>query len=376
MKPSVLIIPELFPTDLAPGNGIFMNDQMKALTGFADVCVFNTNPWYRGIYEQSHHARYYDFHLFSRKWAAPLNLLAYAWWERKSIALALKTPRPDVIHLHGAALRGGIAAALAKHWQVPLVIAEHTGPWSAIASRKMLFRQAKKAMETACMVLPVSEHLKNEILHSGINPKRIKVTGNPVDTEFFGLRAGDLVSPRNILFAGRLDEFKGGLRTLKAFHSLVERLPGWKLTIAGDGAEADAILNYIYANNLQERVDFHRDFFSRMLLRDFFHGASMLVFPSMFESFGLVGAEALATGLPVVITNRTGPRDYFSAECGVCVDPGSIDEIAEGMMQVSRSIHEYRPANLRSRIVDHFGIKQYAGTLAGVYESLRREGFS
>jgi glycosyltransferase involved in cell wall biosynthesis len=370
VKSKVLLIPELFPTDLASGSGVFMSDQLKALTRFADVTVYNTNPWYRGIYQQSHSARYFDFHLYSRKWNPPFNLLAYAWWERKSIELALKLPRPDIIHLHGAALRGGIATALADHWSVPIVITEHTGPWSAIASRKMVFRRAKSVMEKADILLPVSNHLKNEILQSGIQAKRVQVTGNPVDTELFSLRTNNLTAHRNMLFVGRLDEFKGGMRTLKAFHSICDKLPEWTLTIAGEGVEAEVILEFIYRHNLQDRVDFHRGFVSREDLPGFFHRASLLVFPSIFESFGLVGAEAMATGLPVVITNRTGPVDYFGEGCGIQIIPESEKSIADGMMQVVKNIDQYNPAFIRAQISERFSIDKYANTLDGVYRSI------
>ncbi len=370
MKPSVLIIPENYPTDLQPNGGVFMDDQVSALSQVSDIAVFNTNPWYRGLYRQSGNARYYDFHLFSRKWVAPFNLMAYAWWERQSIRMAKQLPRPDMIHLHGAALRGNMALTLARHWKIPLVLTEHTGPWSAISARKMVFKKAKAAMESADIVLPVSQHLSNEILESGITPVKIQVIGNPVDTDFFKLRNARLPDAKSMLFLGRLDVFKGAMRTLKAFHSVHDQLSGWSLTIAGEGEEATEIQTYIEMNHLEAVVNFEEGFFSRETMRDFFYRASFLVFPSAFESFGLVGAEAMATGLPVLITDRTGPKDYFAKGCGLQTDPMDVDAIARGMVKMASEIDAFDPDFIRKHISEKFGFAAHAESMRMIYSGL------
>jgi hypothetical protein len=48
----ILLIPENFPTDENPVAGIFMKDYVKALQEFSEVTIFNSSPWYRGVYEE------------------------------------------------------------------------------------------------------------------------------------------------------------------------------------------------------------------------------------------------------------------------------------------------------------------------------------
>jgi glycosyltransferase involved in cell wall biosynthesis len=361
---NILLIPENYPTDLQPNGAVFMEDQVKVLREMSSLTMFNTNPWYRGAYRQIEGVRYFDFHVFEKKWVAPFNMLAYVWWERQSIRLGKKLPKPDIIHLHGASLRGRIATALANHWNVPLVITEHTGPWSAVSARPMVFSQAKKSMESATCICPVSHHLKEEILKSGIHPKQIQVLGNPVDTAFFALREKPLNEKRTILFLGRLDPFKGAMRTLRAFHKAMPDLPGWSLTIAGEGTEADEIKRYIAEHQLQDRASFSEGFFTRAEMRSFFYDASFLVFPSEFESFGLVGAEAMSTGLPLLVTDRTGPVDYFAEGCGIPVDPGDVDAIATGMQAMVSQLSLFDSSLIRRQIEDNFGYRAFAKKLS------------
>jgi glycosyltransferase involved in cell wall biosynthesis len=365
----VLVIPESFPTEEQPVAGIFMKDQLKALKIFADVTVFNSNPWYRGVYEQVEDVRFFDFHLFSKKTPTILKPVAYKWWERQSLAMAKKIPKPDIIHLHGATLRGGWALKLARYWKVPLVVSEHTGPWSSIAQRKRLFKRAKRVMETADAVLPVSHHLQKEILESGISPRKFKVLGNPVDTELFSLRPLSLASSKTILFIGRLDEFKGALRTLKAFHRVADRLPGYHLKIVGSGEEEKAIRAYIDQHKLQGRVQCENKGLNREEMRDEFHRAAFLVFPSLFESFGLVGAEAMATGLPVVISNRTGPVDYSTELNSITVNPDSTEDIGRGITRMVDELNGFDPEKIRGCIQKMFGYRAYGEGLERCYKS-------
>ncbi len=363
-KLNILLIPENFPTDENPVAGIFMKDYIKAMKGFAEVTVFNSNPWYRGQYEEVTGARCFDLHLFAKKWKFPFNIAAYTYWERQSLNFAKKLPKPDLIHLHGTAQRGKWVAELAAHWNVPFVITEHTGPWSAISARPAILKRVKGIMEKADLVMPVSTHLEKEILESGIKPKRTVVLGNPVDTDFFALRKNPLTATKRILFLGRLDPFKGGLRTLKAFDQIKYDFPDYRLTIAGDGIEAKEINDFVEENQLHDRVEFLQKQLSREEMRDLFHESTFLVFPSEFESFGLVAAEAMATGLSVVITNRTGPADYSASVNSVQIEPSQIEK---GLREMIDKIEGFNLEEVRSSIKEKFGISAFATKLKEAY---------
>lgn len=370
MKIKVLIIPESFPTDENPVAGIFIKDQIKALQPHCEISVFNSNPWYRGQYEEVEGVRFYDFHLFANRLPTITKPLGYAWWEAQSFRLAKKIPKPDIIHLHGAAMRGKWVEKLAAYWDIPFVVTEHTGPWSAIADRPRIFARAKRILEKAAVVLPVSNHLKQEIIDSGVKAKRWEVFGNPVDTEFFSLRKTSLTAARNILFLGRLDDFKGGLRTLKAFYNVADKIPGFRLTIAGTGEESEVITKYIADNDLSNRVQFLNQSFSREEMKALFHQASFLVFPSLFESFGLVAAEAMATGLPVIITNRTGSRDFTNPQVGIPVNPESIEEIGDAMVRMVGEIDTFSSVEIREFLERKYGFGKYSQHVQECYDQV------
>jgi D-inositol-3-phosphate glycosyltransferase len=120
----------------------------------------------------------------------------------------------------------------------------------------------------------------------------------------------------NILFVGRIEPIKG-------LHVLVDSLRYLKrdirLTVIGGQSKDDPSLENIksYAAGLQ--VDFvgqvkHRE------LGKYYHRAGMLVVPSYYESFGLVGLEAMASARPVVGFMHTGLRETVGNDAGILVN--------------------------------------------------------
>ena len=77
----------------------------------------------------------------------------------------------------------------------------------------------------------------------------------------------------------------------------------------------------------------HIDHVDNSRLPDLYTAAEALVFPSLWESFGLPVIEAMACGTPVV-TSRTSCLPEIAGGAAVCVDPRSVQAIAEGIAQV------------------------------------------
>lgn len=271
----------------------------------------------------------------------------------------------DIIHAHGPAIQANLAVKLGKKIGKPVVVTVHTGPFSQISSSKPKLRVAKKALEAADVVTCVSDHLKSEIVKSGIQPKRMEVLGNPVDTDLF--RPSGNARPKNMLFVSRLDEFKGGMRTLVAFQKA--DLQEWTLTIGGDGEEYDAIQTFIKNNELKERVKMLGRM-NKVEVAEAMKNAAFLIFPSLHESFGLVAAEALACGIPVIGTDRTAPREYLNANNSIIIDPMDVEEITKAMKTMVIGHEEFRPEVIRASVEERFGFKTFGSKLNELYGSL------
>lgn len=367
---NLLVIPDLFPKDKEDVQGIFVLDYLKSVESFCNINVLVVRlVGKKGLnIERRDNITIYRYALSDKKVSPLLKPFYYIFWFLRGYQIGQEIKNHSIIHAHGTILSGTLAYLLSKKWKVPFIITEHQGPFSMISHSFWKRTWAKYIMQKSNSVLCVSEHLKNEILNSHIHPKSIQVTYNPVDTDLFQLKTKP--ESKNILFVGRLDEFKGALRSLKAFDKISEKFPKHTFTIVGDGQELSAIKTYIQEHkHLQHRV-FLKGQLSKTEIALEMQKADCLVFPSRHESFGLVISEALSCGLPVIVGNKTAPKEFVNDSCGVLVPADDVDAIAKAMEHLVNNRSFYFPDAIRNHMINRFGFENFGNRLKHIYQGL------
>lgn len=151
---------------------------------------------------------------------------------------------------------------------------------------------------------------------------RIRICPNAVQTRAH-VSGAERVLPdgRPIVLgvAGRLEPIKGIALAIHAVARLASRGVDTRLLVAGDGPERDALIDLVAALALQDRVTF-LGFVDDM--STFYSGIDLFLCPSIREPFGLVSAEAMAYGLPVLCTQVDGLPEVVEHEVsGLCLPP-------------------------------------------------------
>jgi glycosyltransferase involved in cell wall biosynthesis len=140
-----------------------------------------------------------------------------------------------------------------------------------------------------------------------------------------------------VLYIGRLDEKQKGIDVLlDAFAILIRRVPGATLRIAGRGpddawlrARADSLGIARAVRFLGAVADTERD--------DLLAGAACQVVPSRFEGFGIAAAEALAAGVPLIVSDDPALVEIVQAPApgaGVVVSRGDARALAGAMLSL------------------------------------------
>lgn len=179
-----------------------------------------------------------------------------------------------------------------------------------------------------------------------------------------GLRSA--CEPAYFMFVGDMRPYKNVERVLRAFSDMTEK--NVQFVVVGDAhrGQAHSLEDWVNRLGLQERVRF-TGFISDEEVAEFYRSALALVFPSLWEGFGLPPLEAMASGCPV-ITSNVASLPEVCGDAAEYVDPTSVDSIRGAMERIIRE-----PAlreDLRGRGLDRSKLFSWDRTAHEVWQVL------
>ena len=163
---------------------------------------------------------------------------------------------------------------------------------------------------------------------------------NAIDFERLSQDAASRQPEKLILSVGRLMAEKDYPTLIRAFAQVADEFPEWQLRIAGDGHLRPAIEAEIAHSGYADRITlpgYVRDIPAE------YRRAAIFAIPSLYESFGLVTAEALATGCPAVgFADCIGTAQLIENEVnGLLVEPGEdrVSALADALRRLMAEAH-------------------------------------
>lgn len=201
----------------------------------------------------------------------------------------------------------------------------------------------KKAVEKSDMIITVSNNTKKDIVDwFDISEDKIKVIYNGIDEKFKKIENKNKIKEfKNkhdinsdyILSLGNIKPHKNLKRLIKAFAKVQNHNNDIKLVITGKGEVLlDELREIIKKNDIENKVIF-TGFLEDEELPLIYNAAELLIYPSLYEGFGIPPLEAMACGTPVVTSNKSSLPEVVG-EAAILVDPYKIDDIADGILEV------------------------------------------
>jgi len=178
---------------------------------------------------------------------------------------------------------------------------------------------------------------------------------------------------QTVVYTGTLIKKKGIFQLLKAWNLVHKEMPEAELFVFGKGK---TIIANEFLNSQAASTVFFKGHVSRPQLFNELRSATLAVFPSYSETFGLMCVEAMSVGCPVIYTRRScGPEIVQDRENGSLVDPDNIDEIAASITELLRntSLQEKYKVNGRKTVVEKFNIVNSAKEHVSYYTEVVRE---
>jgi len=239
----------------------------------------------------------------------------------------------SIVHAHSPFVTGWLALREARRARVPLVFTYHTQleeyahyvPFEARATRALAARLTRGYANAADVVIVPTHAMERRLRELGVRA-RVAVVPSGIDVALFAagrrsdaLRARFGVAPNQkmVLTVGRLGREKNVERALEAFARLAD--PEARFAIVGDGPHRLALEAFARRLGVERRTFFAREL-PRAALPDAYASADAFVFASRSETQGLVLAEALASGTPVLAVDTPQTREVLGAAGRIVAD--------------------------------------------------------
>jgi glycosyltransferase involved in cell wall biosynthesis len=225
---------------------------------------------------------------------------------------------------------------------------------------RFIWRKAKR-------VVALSNGLRLTALRT--SPKQsIDVIPNGVETDLFKPFPSNSERDNKfrLITVSRLINRKGIDHILKALSELEDN--DITLLVVGTGSYESYLKKMCHKLGLDNVVTFY-GYCPREKLPELYNKADVFILPSLAESFGIVFAEAMACGLPVIGAKTGGIVDLVHSENGILVEPGNIKQIKEAILQMKQS-KELRMATgraNRTEVLEHYSWKNVALKYLSIY---------
>jgi glycosyltransferase involved in cell wall biosynthesis len=378
----LVISSEPLVTKKHPLGGIFQYEQSKALakaghnvviisTGYLSIKDFFSGYPYEEYeeYENLEILRCYKYSFIPRRFISPLNLkkLEIQLFKKIVIKYFERSGLPDVVHAHNIIFAGIEAEWIKENYNVPFLITEHSSSFKRglISPNfdQLIISSLNKSDCLTCVSISFADVLKKRFNYN------FDVIYNLVDEIFL---SNSLLVKKKLPFifinAASLDKNKNHKFLIEVFASNFKDLPVI-LKIAGDGPLKYELINLSKRLFIENQIIFLGKL-SRISLCKEMLNANCFVLSSIYETFGVVLIEAMASGLPLIATKSGGPEDIINQNNGILIDQNSSDQLSNAMNYMYLNAHTYDPESLRKEAKDRFGHKSFVDKVTKIYQEI------
>lgn len=284
----------------------------------------------------------------------------------------LKEEKPDIVHINGIwTPQNWIFQKAAQKLKIKVIISPHgmLEPWimsnNSWKKKIGLFLYQKKAIRRATYIHATADMESANIKALGFK-NQICIIPNGIDLSDVKIKSQ--YGTKKMVFLSRIHPKKGIELLLEAWRNIYTE--DWILEIAGNGDE-------IYIESLiQSAKDLKNVYFVGAKYHEdkwkFIRSADVMVLPTHSENFGIVVAEALASGVPVITTQGTPWEDLEIYKCGWWIDLSlsNLEKTITKAMETSPYVLEQMGWQGRKLVMEKYEIKIVTNHIIDLYKKI------
>lgn len=362
----ILHISSWFPHEGDPQNGVFIRQHIDLLDSkHKSVLIVNTPISQKHLIKND-----YDVYNLNEK---------HGQWRkfRHSIkvinSIKKKHGAPIAIHLHVIQPLFLVALLAKTLLGGRLIVTEHwTGYRNGNFSQMHWLRQmmSRITANSAFKVLAVSESLKQDLVLNGVGfDGKIKVVPNPIilNPSKNSIELISTTETINMLSVADFNEVnKNYLGILSAFETIADQLPKLHWHIIGDGPDFEDFQQRLNQSEFSNRVHLHGRK-SQAEVHSCFSQFQFLVNFSRHETFAMVPAEAIKSGIPAIATSCGGPEHYVNSENGILIESENEQQLIDAITHLYTHHTTYTPQIVSNSLPLEFSKDYFIDTISKIY---------
>lgn len=296
----------------------------------------------------------------------------------------------DIVHIHLPTIMSTPARWIASYYDVPIFLTYHTnlelyirhyvpGVPKNVAQSLTRFYTARETQNGEKIFVP-SPDMK-ELLGSYDLKPPIEVLPTGINLDTYNSRSEEIRSLREqfgigkeekiLLYVGRVGSEKNVGFLLDAFKKISRQFSPVHFVIVGGGRGLGKVLARVSKMNSSRTIHFTGYVEDDDILARYYQEADLFLFASLTETQGLVIAEALAAGTPVVAVDAPGVRDVLNLGKGGYLVPEEINPFGEKVLALLENEELLdRKAREAREVAEKFSVETMAGKLLESYEEV------
>lgn len=376
------VISHLFPTKKRPGFGVFVRDELDFLSKDVDIRLIA--PLHNQFFLEPGAK---EVSQFAYPVIRPFVLAFPRYFMQKyypdSMAFTLRLNRKfldgiQIMHAHNA-FPEGVAAVKVFGGRIPVAVTVHGSDVNVFAMKKTLRSVIVNAMNSTSVIISVSGSLKKTLREIGVT-SRIEIVPNGLDTGIFtpGIKKEASLScgldplKKRIIFIGNFSWIKGVEYLIRSFPGVLKKNPGCELILLGARSKSDDFEKYNNEIEKSGAADLIKIIpqVPHSELPLWLRASDVLALPSVKEGFGIVAAEALSCGIPVVSTFSGGPEDIVEKGMGFLVPPCDSEALSEAFIKALDGDGIIEGNDISFSAHKRFSFEKVTQSIIDIYRSL------
>lgn len=288
--------------------------------------------------------------------------------EKLYLEIVKKEGKVDIIHAHSAFWGGISAAYVARKYNIPFILTEHTSLKNSKYVKDSYFNWIKYAYDSADRLISVGNGLKKELKNYTNN--EVVVIHNLVDFSKFKVEYVKKDKEGITFFSlAYLVEGKGMNLLLKAFKEAFNN-ENVSLRIGGDGNQKEVLINLSKTLGIEKRVIFLGALDREEVVKEM-NSCDGFLLASEHETFGVVYIEALALGKPVLGTENGGAEDIIKNYNGIIVENRNHRALVKGLKEFTQKLQSFDSHIIRERCIESYCEKVIIDKIKKIYKEFK-----